>query len=716
MNDDFAVPISEYAQMPLAVLGMPGYEKLIFEIMNLNGYKNLSGEEFIVETVEDITKLEPHQFAECPGVKKEYVNALIEFKKELPEFLCNTKPKAAVVESPSQISLSPTQSNTPLAQLAFSAQHQKLMKIISAAAGNTVTVQDLINLDLDNFAELPGVGKLQVQNLLCLQKHLPCLLEAQTNKFTSLNFHNFNEIDNILIENIESYLCALSEIKIDIALSRWGFKRRHETLEDVAHRFNLSGERVRQIESSINADLPLHLTIPSKILWAYIRARMTEDLTVLLPDLAKCFAADKLFYAIIELCCQVEEGSISKIIFTRIPTKVINSLFCSHPSPVAQKIIIDELMAGYGYDKASAIHGVKQLEKRRIIEITEQGVYPKKLGRVEAVAQVLSSHPEGLHWKDVIGILNKIKYTSKPLNEARQVPSHFNESEYVYLCGKGVYRNLQFLDHEMCDIPEIMQHLVAYFKQGQTTALQLHDYHYQTKGQPCETEYFTLRHLVRNHGEEYGLYFDGKSNVDSVSIQPESKHFTQADAIFKVLNESRAAMSLLEITERSRSKCSGHVVFCISNLKKEGKVVRVDKTSYTTTEKAFSGIDTKAVMKVIQEIIDGPHAIVEADMFREAGNMELNLSYSKYIYAALVNTQLKESGWYRQTTLFSKNPIPYKNLLDMCKQLCNPALSNDWNAKVLHRAVWLSDAMNASVIHQWRRHLKAQDHAWDWPE
>lgn len=716
MNDDTAIPISKYAQVPLAVLGMPGYEKLIFEIMNLNGYKNLSGEEFIVETVGDITKLEPHQFAECPGIKKEYVNALIEFKKELPAFLCSTKPKAAAVESPSQISLSPTQLSTPLAQLAFSTQHQKLIKRISAAAGNIATVQDLVNLDLDSLAELPGVAKPHVQNLMCLQKQIPDLLEEQTNKYASLNFHNLNGIDNILIEDIESYLCALSEIKIDIALSRWGFKRRHETLEDVAHRINLSGERIRQLEGSINDGLPLHLTIPSKVLWAYIRARMTEDLTVLLPDLAKCFATDKLFYAIIELCCQVEEGSISKIFFTRIPTKVINSLFCSHPSPVAQKIIIDELMSGYGYDKASAIHGIKQLDKRRIIEITEQGVYPKKLGRAEAVAQVLSSHPEGLHWKDVISILNEGEYTSKPLNEARQVPSHFNESEYVYLCGKGVYRNLHFLDLEMYDIPEIMQHLVAYFKQEQTAAVQLHDYHHQTKGQPCETDYFTLRHLVRNHGEEYGLYFDGKSNVDSVSIEADAKHFTQTDAIFKMLDESNAAMPLLEITGRLGSKSSGHVGFCISNLKKEGKVVRVDKMSYTTAEKAFSGIDTKAVMRVIREIIDGQHAIVEADMFREAVNTELNLSYSKYIYAALVNARLKESGWYRQTMLFSKNPIPYKNLLDMCKQLCNPVLSNDWNAKALHRAVWLSDAVAASVIHQWRRYLKAQNHAWDWPE
>jgi len=68
-----------------------------------------------------------------------------------------------------------------------------------------------------------------------------------------------------------------------------------------------------------------------------------------------------------------------------------------------------------------------------------------------------------------------------------------------------------------------------------------------------------------------------------------------------------------------------------------------------------------------------------------------------------------ELGWYRRSTLFSKNPIPYKNLLDMCKQLCNPKLLNDENTKILQRVVWLSDAVTASVIQQWRRHLISQD-------
>lgn len=695
------VNISEYDQVPLVELGLPSYEKLIKRIMKLNGFAMPSGEIFSIRTIGDIAKLDPHQFAKLPAVGRSYVSNLIALKKELPSFLIITKQKTPLIE----ITLSPTQLETPIAQLALPAQYSKLIKRISTVASNVVTVQDLINLEPNNFAELPTVGKGYVSSLIILQKKLPVFLEEQEKKFSSINLMEFNEIDSALIEDVENYLWELDELKMDVALSRWGFNHEHETLEEVATRHGITRERIRQIEKPINANLPLHLTISSKVLWANIRAKMTEELTALLPELAKCFATDKLFYAFIELCCQVEAGSVSKIIFTKVRAEIINSLFCSLPSPVAQDIIINELMSNYGFDKASAIHGIKQMEKLKKIEVTEQGIYPRKLARAEAVAHVLASHPEGLPWKDIARIVNKNGCSSTQIDESRATHG-FNDSEYLYLCAKGTYRNLIFLDLEPLDIPKVLHHLLDYFNQNKTTATHLHDYYYQTKGQRCEIEYFTLRHLVREYGEEYGLYFDGKSNVDGVSLDHVSKRITQAEVIIKALNESKVAMTKQEIAERIRSKSIGHAGFYLSGLMEEGKVVRVDKMVYTTPEKAFSNIDIKAVMQVIREIINVRNVIVEADVFREYVNMELNLSYSKYIYAALVGTQLKILGWHRHSTLFSKNPIPYKNLVDMCKQLCNPNISNNENMKILQKAVWLTDAVTAGVIQQWRIYSK----------
>ncbi|MBY0544304.1 MAG: hypothetical protein K2Q14_02015 [Gammaproteobacteria bacterium] len=688
---DFETPIN---QLDLS----PKYQKLI---------KRISAVMDHVKTVQDIIHIDVASFSKLPYVGKSYVDLLITLKNALAptEFSQSNSDVEKVEKILSEIKLSTEQLEMPLNQLTISTQYQRLIKRISTAIGNVNTVQDILNIDPAAFSKLTAVGNKYVNQLIELQKSLPSFLEALAQKLVLFGENysiQFNDIDNTLIEDVENYLWTLNEMKMDIALSRWGFNQQHETLEEVANRYNVTRERIRQLEKPVNANLPLHLTIQPKILWANIREKMTEDLTALLPNLAKCFATEKLFYAFIELCCQVESGSVRKIIFTEINSKIIDSLFCINQSPIAQEIIINELMSNYGYSRASAINGIKQLEKLDEIEVSEQGVSPKGLSRAEAVAHALTFHPAGLPWKDIARVVNKKGYSSTQMDETRSTHG-FNNSEYIYLCGKGTFRNLMYLDLEQFDIPEIMQHLLDYLKQRQMKALHLHDYYYQSKGSRSEIEYFTLRHLVREYGEEYGLYFNGKSSADNVSLDPDLKRLTQADVIIKVLNESKTALTKQEIAERLRSKSINHATFYITNLMEDNKIVRVDQLVYTTPEKAFKDLDTKAIMQVIKDIMKISDIIVEADVFREYVNMELNLSYSKYIYAALVKTQIKELDWYRNGNLFSKKTIPYNSLIDMCKKLCNPELSNSLNVKIIQKAVWLTDAVAMVAINQWKR-------------
>jgi len=687
---DFETPINRLALSPK-------YQKLI---------KRISVVIDNINTVQDVINIDVAGFSKLPAVGKLYIESLINLQNALsPTDINHSNADIEKIEElPPQIMLSSAQLEMPLNQLALSAQYQRLLKRISKAVGNVSTVKDIFEVDPISFSKLPAVGKLYVNQLIEFKKQLPIFLEKQTKNLALFNDNysiDFNEIDCILIEDVESYLWSLDQTKMDIALSRWGFNQQHETLEEVAIRYKITRERIRQLEKPINTNLPLHLTIQPKILWANIREKMTEDLTALMPNLAKCFMTDKLFYAFIELCCQVEKGSIREIMMPKINNKILNPIFCTNQSPIAQEIIINELMSNYGYSKASAIHGIKQLEKSNNIKITEEGIYPKKLGKIEAIAHVLTFHPAGLPWKDIARILNKKDYSSTAFDETRQASGSFI-NEYIYLSDHGTYRNLLFLNLEQFNISEILLHLFDYAKKNEITSLHLHDYYYQTKSQRCEIEYFTLRHLVREYGEEYGVFFNGKSGTDSVSLDPNAAIISQADVIIKVLNESKVAMTKQEIAERLRSKSTAHATFYINNLMEEGKVVRIDQMVYTTPEKAFSNIDTKAIIRVIRDIMSTSSTIVEADVFREYVNFELNLSYSKYIYSALVRTKIKELGWYRNGTLFSKEVIPFKSLADLCRQLCNPASANDQNKKILQEAVWLTDAVTADAIQQWK--------------
>jgi hypothetical protein len=593
--------------------------------------------------------------------------------------------------------------DTPLNQLALPVKYQKSVNIIIAEINDAATVKDLININPMTLAALPNIDKEYVKNLIELQKLLPDYFDEQrknTEYFKENYIIDFNKIDNILSKDIARYLRKLDRTKIDIAASRWGFNHQRETLQNIANRHNLTRERIRQIEKAINDNLPLYLTIQPKALWANIREKMTEDLTILLPNLAKCFVTDDSLYAFIELCCQIEAGSIRNIMTPKMSKAILNPIFCTNRSPVAQEFIINELMSNYGYSKAAAIHVIKRLHKLGHINITGQGVYPKNLSQVEAVAHVLMYHPEGLPWKDIARIINAKRYSARHINEKKEIYAFY--SKYVYLCGSGKIRHISFLDIEQFDIPEIMLHLISYFNNNKTRVLYLNDYYYETDGKRSAIDYFTLRHILREYGAEYGLYFKGKSNADTLSLNADFKNITQADVIENVLNKSEDAMTIQEIALHLRSKSTNHAQFYIKNLVDEGKIAKIDDILFTTPERAFKNVNTKAIMQIIEGIMNTKKVLVEADIFRECVNLELNLSYSKHFYISLIKTNLKTLNWYNNNTLFSKKPISFKNLLDMCKKICDPEKSNIENVNIIKKRVLITNAVAHGAVQQWR--------------
>ena len=154
MNENTEIDISDYYQTPLSSLILPEYyAKLIKRIMGLNGFNNSLGEIFIVESVGDIIALEPYQFSKCHGVGNNYIDRLVEFKKELPYFLNKLKQEPDFVFKEDVFTSIDNNYDfeTPIYQLALSPKYQKLIKRISAVMNNIETVQDIINIDVASF-------------------------------------------------------------------------------------------------------------------------------------------------------------------------------------------------------------------------------------------------------------------------------------------------------------------------------------------------------------------------------------------------------------------------------------------------------------------------------------------------------------------------------------------------------------------------------------
>lgn len=703
-NYSLETPIDEIAFLPK-------YQKLIKRIVRV--IHN-------IKTVKDVIDIDVGIFRTLPYVGQSYVDLLVILQKNLLE-LVNGLPFVDIDKSNKELPSKKILSKIYINYGFLNNAEVKLLKKLDGTYFSNIddlNVNNILSLDKLTLSKLTGFGGLFAKILNDLQNKIKFellslnegILERPIKNrclFTSSDifFLDFSEIDSFLIEDVESYLFSLDDMKMDIALSRWGYNQNYETLEEIGCRHNLTRERIRQFEKGINLNFTSCLRLRPKVLWANIREKMTQDLTALLPNLAKCFSTEKLFYDFIELCCQVENGSISKIIFTKIDYKIVDFLFSANPSPIAIDLVVGELMSNYGYGKSAAINGIKQLEKKQKIEINNQGIYPKRLGIEEAVAHALTFYPEGLPWKDIARIINQKGYSLRSLSEENQAGGRFSESNYIYLCAKGTYRNLIFLDINKFDIPKIMRGLLDFFDEGKVNSLNLHDYFYRTEGQRTEIDYFILRHLVREYGEDYGVYFNGKSSVDSVSLDKESRRITQVDVIIEALQKSKFALTKQEIAERLRSKSIAHAGFYLDILINSSKVVRIDNMVYTTPEKAFANIDVEEIMRIVENIMDNSQNIVEADVFREYINIELDLSYSKYIYAALVKTKIISKGWYCNNMLFSKNLMPYKSLADMCDKVCRVDYDTHQNVEIVQSVVWITDTVAISAVRSWKQRI-----------
>ena len=286
------------------------------------------------------------------------------------------------------------------------------------------------------------------------------------------------------------------------------------------------------------------------MLWQHTREKMTAYLRCLLPNLSRCFESDKDFYSFIELCChgQVESGGLLKIVDPHVSPKLLNSYFCNTASPACYDAVVEELVSSFGYSPLLAMTSLRELDKLMSIKITKDGIYPANLGKKEAVAHALTEHPNGLPWKDIARIVNAGGYCSTKLNEERLIHDYFCNSEYVYACGRGTYRNLMYLDISKLDISSVMKNLYEYFRSNNIIRLHLHDYYYQSKLSSV-IEYFSLRYIVRSFGHEYGIYFDGKSGVDSLSLDPEVSRVTQKEVVLQAFNNAKGAMTKQEIAD-----------------------------------------------------------------------------------------------------------------------------------------------------------------------
>ncbi len=596
----------------------------------------------------------------------------------------------------------------------FDEKEIKALRKIELFLTIEIDLKSLLKLDLENLNSQPGFG-FQTSNSLknIIEKakiefdknrYERDQQELKRNMLVPVNDQRFDlsAIDAAILEDTEEYLLTLKEQEIDIAMKRWGFHRVTETLEQIGTTFNTSRERIRQIETAINDRLRRYLRIHPKVLWLNFREHLSPELPIKIPALAGCFLTDESFYDFLDICFDFEIGTVKNLILPIIKNDVFDKYFTLFPSPASQEDLVNWLIAEDIADDVSISKNyISQLEARGIIEKKLDGFMPKALGQVDAVAHVLTRHPKGLPWQDIIQIINALNYTKNKINE-RKMPGKMFDNENIYLSDRGTYRHIKFADFEKIDIEKVLLDILYFFDNINDRCIHLYTDYFQKKKESLGVDYYSLRHIVRKYGAMHGIYFLGRSQVDTISLQPNPDSVTLKDAILKTLKNSEKSLTLIEIAQCTRSRNQYLTFMMIQNLQQDGKVVRVDQMLYTIPDRAFDSIDQNMILENINNIIESSSRIVESDVFREQINMKFNYSYSKYFYASLAFINQKGFSWHCTNQFFCKKPFSYRSMIEIMDEFCSIELDQEKNMEKVQKIIWLTRRKASSAYYNWR--------------
>jgi hypothetical protein len=662
-----------------------------------------------VVTIEALLEIPPVSLLKIDGVGVTYAHLLEELQSKLsgkkfdPLEVLEDSQKVCFPKSLSQ--------DLQLIQKGFSPQETRYLNNMSKMLGG-LDLFDILELDTGMLLQHKGYGKNKLQTILELKHKVfqeffkiaqlrNDFKYGNSNIITSINsnFYAGMDLEEAIIDEIEDFALELPEKECDIFLSRLGFNQEPYSLEEIGQKYKVTRERIRQIDKKIfNQFLK---TLPLEQIKGRV-VRDSEDKFLTMPILYSLFEKEKSFYNFFaRLLESSESGEFEIDVFKPLTsTKILDEFCAENKSPFEKEYLINGLVSNTGINFIKASITLDFLEDEGVFVKDSAGCYlPAKLGKKEALAHTLLNFPNGLPWQDAATVTNRKGFSQNKISKDR-VDGAFSLSEWIYQSGRGIYKHVLFSSLDDIQVDKVLMETKNYLNSLNSKSCHLNEYFQIFNKAATNLGYFELRHIVREYGEIHGIYFNGKSGQDSVSLNGVTNLGGQQELIINLLNGSSGPLSTLEIAQKLRSQSLRHAQFYLHELMNDKKVVRVENMQYSTPEKIFKNIDRNKLLSQIKELVSKAGMPVEADILRKELNLKNRFNYSKYFYLSLVYTDLNEVNLFRLKTFISSNPLEFNGLSGLTKSVCDKKLSFRENVDLVKKEVLITNSVAENAVSQ----------------
>lgn len=458
------------------------------------------------------------------------------------------------------------------------------------------------------------------------------------------------ELDEHLNRDLDSFIAYADSRSVNIIKARCGFDGlQSQTLEEIGQNMQVTRERIRQIERSAFQNFRERLSLTIDTIWENLNQHADHQFLTAYPKTASRFTDPNDFLNFIALLCEFDKNELSYIIYPDINVHaILQDWFLTNKAPMPYSEALYSIVESAGCTEQVARNSLNYAAQNAEIcfagQTIESGIYPKNFNKVYSIIQAALSFPNGANFRELYEQAN-LEGFSKALFNVDRLDHAINdavEQDYVFQSDRGGYCHMNYFKINSVEYPAILKEVKKILEsKPNSESLHLRMQAYDSSDLLKQYDYFSVRHLVRNLGLDYGIYFTGKSGTDTISLDQEVKPQGQLQIILSWLEQSKRPLTRDEIAKKIRSGSANHASFYLNELMNNGDVVRVSALEYTTPAKAYNGID---IMKLYQDIITYLQSVekfVDIGIVTEKLNLKYHFNYPKAWYLHLVKTVSK---------------------------------------------------------------------------
>ncbi len=621
--------------------------KALFDLL----IRNLGPETKLSEVV----ALGEDALLELPSFGKGKLLLLLEYLR-LVGYEANLQPVS--INKTLDIKLNQDEMNAPVSTVALPASMRLRVERVVNKFDDIETVEDLLKFDFARLRLLSGFGKKKLSDLkqviqgiadgtYLIDHHT----EASNDNDNSLSAYSLTFVEELLVQRLESFIETLSERDQYIFVHRLGFQSDKRTLEDIAQSLpggTITRERVRQLESKLIRQWQTQCGLLSSRLWFTLQENLVLGDADLLPKLCSKFADESDFYKFLALTCGRSDKELLSVVNPKIPYSSLDSFWLENSSPAPLVNLINYLKDELAYDDAVARNIIYRAREEGRLDVWEKNVAPLKLSKTNAVVNTLLDFKSGAKWEVIHRRANEKNISNNKLDEERLDTAIMAsvDSGHVYQSARGKYCHIAFLhlDENLIDsvLTDIRDELLKQQNSGRSALHLMTDY-FRHRSLPLD--YFVVRHIVRSKGEQVGVFFNGKSGADTISLDSNFSAISQLKAIEDFLLSSRKPISKYDVAKMIRSGSVGHANFYLEQLGNQGKVVYLGDECYGAPEFVYENVDVENILRAANGFLTHERRILDVAILTKRLNRKLGLEHDKHFYFGLLKTNAEKYGY-----------------------------------------------------------------------